>query len=86
MFSTLKHLRNLGAQQQVLLVLQNFIQDIIEKSGFRDAEQIIVFLIESGYELLPFPIRAIVKKETFVKVINENRVKVLEIIAKNLKS
>lgn len=67
-----------------LAVLKELLPKIIEKSGFRTTEEIFDFLIGSGYELLPFPVRMALKKEVFVDVCRENKEKLFNIIKKTI--
>ncbi|MGV6816149.1 MAG: hypothetical protein ACWA44_02630 [Thiotrichales bacterium] len=60
--------------------ITDLVREIAEQTGIRNADEMFIYLLESGYELLPYPIRLVVKKEVFVSVINENRKKVSEII------
>jgi hypothetical protein len=62
----------------ILEALSKVIFDIITKSGLNDPEEILEFIIEHGYEFLPFPIRMIVKKEAFVQIVKGNTVFILK--------
>jgi len=79
-----KGIRQMSAQAQVLEVASHFMGDIIKKSGVRDMDQIFTFLVESSYEVLPLPIRMIIKKEVYVQTIGDQKTKLLQVISEKL--
>jgi hypothetical protein len=68
------------AQLKAWYLIKEIIPALIAKSGLRDAEQIFDFVIESSYELLPFPVRMLVKKEVYIEVAKDNKDKVIAMI------
>lgn len=70
---------------QALALIQKIIPSIIEKSGIRNPEQIFDFIIESSYEMLPYPIRILIKKEVYVEVAKENKELVIKYVISHLK-
>lgn len=77
----LKDIKGLTSQLQVFRILQEFLPKIIEKSGLRNIDEIMEFIIEGSYEILPLPIRMIIKKDVYVSVITENKMKVADLIS-----
>lgn len=65
---------------QVFSVLVEYVPSIIDSSNLNNSEEIFIFLTESGYELLPFPVRIFLKREVFINVIGDGKDKVIEII------
>lgn len=72
--------QNSFIQTKVIATLQQFLPEIIEKSGVRNIEEIFNFLIESSYEILPLPVRLLIKKEVYIEVVTNNKIKVLGLI------
>jgi len=80
----IKKIKTLTIEAQVLELLGEFLPTIIEKSGVRDQDQIFTFLIESSYEVLPLPIRMFIKKDVYVKAIEDQKEKAIQLISKKL--
>ncbi len=73
-------------QQQVFKILKDNLSEIIENNGLRtDTGEIYDFLLRSGYQALPFLVRALIKEEVFVDTIKNNSNKVNNIIKDILK-
>ena len=75
-----RSLNGMAVNMKVLTVLEAVLPSIIEKSGLRQVNEIFDFLVETSYELLPLPIRMIIKKEAYVCSIIENKNKVINLI------
>ena len=66
---------------KVLNLILSTIPPIIEKTGLRTPEEIMEFILESSYEMLPFPVRMLVKKEVYVEVAQKHQTKIIELVA-----
>lgn len=80
----IRDIRNLGAQGQVMRVLKEYLPAIIEKSGVRSADEIFQFITECSYQLLPFPIRMLIKEDVYVSVVTDNKDKVIRLISNSI--
>ena len=80
----LQELKKLNVTERIKVAFNFYLNKFIEASGFRDPEDIFKFILESGYGLLHWPVRLLIKEDIFIETILNTKEELMSIITVKL--